>query len=106
MVRAEVEVEEKEEEEEEEEEVELELESSPPSSSSELRLRGTPLLTTTAAAPAARASCPPFPGRISTLCTGVPTGISERGRAQPGETGEPGPEEIASPGFRPAGARM
>ena len=69
-------------------------------------LSGTPLLTTTAAAPAALASCPPLPGKISTLCTGVPTGMSESGSAHPGSTGEPGPEETTSPGERPAGARI
>lgn len=73
---------------------------------SSAELSGTPLLTTTAAAPAALASWPPFPGRISTLCTGVPTGMSDSGSAHPGSTGEPGPDETTSPGERPAGAKM
>ena len=77
-----------------------------PAAAAAVELIGTPLLTTTAAVPAARASCPPFPGKISTLWIGVPTGMSDSGSALPGETGDPGPQETTSPGVRPAGARM
>lgn len=67
---------------------------------------GTPRLTTTAAVPAALASWPPLPGKISTLWTCVPTGMSLRGSEHPGSTGEPRPAETTSPGETPAGARM
>ena len=56
--------------------------------------------------PALRASCPPRPGRSSTLCTVVPSGISASGSALPGRMSLPGPDEIVWPTARPTGARM
>ena len=56
--------------------------------------------------PALRASWPPLPGFISTLCTMEPTGMCRSGMALPGLIGASAPERTSSPGFTPLGARM
>ncbi len=56
--------------------------------------------------PALRASWPPLPGFISTLCTCEPTGMWRSAIALPGLMGESEPERISSPGLMPLGARM
>src|SRR3989304_8395568 len=55
-------------------------------------------------APALRAICAPFPGRISIQCTTVPTGILCKGKQFPGLIGASGPDIILSPTFTSLGA--
>src|SRR6266566_8696050 len=62
--------------------------------------------TTWALVPAPRHSCPPLPIFSSTLCTAVPSGISNSGIALPTRMSEPGPETTLSPTLKPLGARM
>jgi len=56
--------------------------------------------------PAERAILPPWPGRISTLCTVVPTGMNLSGSALPGMMSARGPLSTRAPTSRPRGARM
>lgn len=64
------------------------------------------LATTCTAAPALRAIWPPLPGRSSTLCTTVPSGMFLSGRALPGRMSAVAPATIESPTFSPSGCRM
>src|SRR4029077_1849812 len=62
--------------------------------------------TTCTLVPALRHSWPPRPIFSSTLCTAVPSGISNSGIALPIRMSEPGPETTVSPALSPLGARM
>src|SRR5436309_336863 len=62
--------------------------------------------TTCTPVPAERHSWPPRPILSSTLCTVVPSGISNSGIAFPVRMSAPGPETTVSPTARPLGARM
>jgi hypothetical protein len=57
-------------------------------------------------APAPRTSLPPAPGRISTLWTRVPSGMSARLIALPGAKGASSPHATVEPTGRSRGARM
>jgi hypothetical protein len=57
-------------------------------------------------APAERASWPPRPGCISTLCTSVPTGMLASGSALPTVMSARGPDSTIMPTRRRFGARM
>ena len=57
-------------------------------------------------APALRASCAPFPGRNSTQCTVLPTGISLNNKQLPGRIGTPRPDINSSPVPTPRGAMI
>mmetsp|Transcript_47124 Transcript_47124/g.124142 ORF Transcript_47124/g.124142 Transcript_47124/m.124142 type:complete len:318 (+) Transcript_47124:425-1378(+) len=59
-----------------------------------------------AAVPADLTILPPRPRTSSTLCTSVPSGITERGIAFPGANGTSSPDCTVSPTLRPCGARM
>ena len=65
-----------------------------------------PRLTRRAAVPAERASWPPLPGFISTLCNAVPMGMAESGKLLPILMLAPGPDVTESPGTIFCGARM
>ena len=64
------------------------------------------LATTCTDDPALRASCPPFPGLSSTLCTCVPSGMFARGSVLPGRMSTLSPEMTTSPTLTPTGCRM
>src|SRR5699024_2806224 len=56
--------------------------------------------------PADRAILAPPPGRISTACSTVPTGMLRRARLLPGLMSAPGPASTCAPCLRFCGARM